>query len=144
MNYNYYTQSQMRQQQPQPQTYAYVGLKGRPVSSIEEARVQSIDFDGSIFYFPDIANKRIYTKQINLDGTASLNMYELKEIPVPVVQSNVDYITREEFESAIEQIKNSLESAVVASVPPQVQNPEPVTQPASPAPAPAANSNFNF
>lgn len=144
MNYNYYTQSQMRQQQPQPQTYAYVGLKGRPVSSLEEARVQSIDFDGSIFYFPDIANKRIYTKQINLDGTASLNMYELKEIPVPVVQSNVDYITREEFESAIEQIKNSLENAVVASVPPQIQNPELISQPVSSGQAPTANSNFNF
>ena len=144
MNYNYYTQSQMRQQQPQPQTYAYVGLKGRPVSSLEEARVQSIDFDGSVFYFPDIANKRIYTKQINLDGTASLNMYELKEIPVPVVQSSVDYITREEFESAIEQINNSLENAVVASVPPQIQSPELISQPVSSVQAPAANSNFNF
>ena len=40
-------------------------LKGRPVSSIEEVRAASIDFDGSVFYFPDIANKRIYTKQIN-------------------------------------------------------------------------------
>jgi hypothetical protein len=37
-------------------------LKGRLVSSIEEARATSIDFDGSIFYFPDLANKRIYTK----------------------------------------------------------------------------------
>jgi hypothetical protein len=57
-------------------------LKGRPVASLEEARAMTIDFDGSIFYFPDLANKRIYTKQINVDGTASLNMYELKEIPV--------------------------------------------------------------
>jgi hypothetical protein len=51
------------------------------VSSLEEARATSIDFDGSIFYFPDIANKCIYTKQINIDGTANLQMYELKEIP---------------------------------------------------------------
>jgi hypothetical protein len=42
----------------------------RPVSSIEEVRAASIDFDGSVFYFSDLANKRIYTKQINLDGTA--------------------------------------------------------------------------
>jgi hypothetical protein len=61
----------------QPQTY----LKGRLVSSLEEARATSIDFDGSIFYFPDLANRRIYTKQINLDGTATLNMYELKAMP---------------------------------------------------------------
>ena len=57
-------------------------IKGRPVSSIEEARAISIDFDGSIFYFPDLANKRIYTKQINMDGTASLKVYEFKEEPV--------------------------------------------------------------
>ena len=53
----------------------------RPVSSIDEVKASVIDFDGSVFYFPDLANKKIYTKQINLDGTASLNMYELKEIP---------------------------------------------------------------
>jgi hypothetical protein len=37
-------------------------LKGKPVTSIEEARAQSFDLDGSITYFPDITNKRIYTK----------------------------------------------------------------------------------
>jgi hypothetical protein len=62
------------------QTFA--GLKGRPVASIEEARASIIDFDGSIFYFPDLANKRIYTKQINMDGTALLCLYELREIPI--------------------------------------------------------------
>jgi hypothetical protein len=56
-------------------------LKGRPVASLDEVRATSIDFDGSIFYFPDLANKRIYTKQINVDGTSTLNMYELKPIP---------------------------------------------------------------
>lgn len=79
-----------------------VGLKGRPVSSIEEARATGIDFDGSIFYFPDIANKRIYTKQINLDGTPTFNMYELKDIPVPAPQG--DYITREEFNEVISKL----------------------------------------
>jgi hypothetical protein len=49
---------------------------------MEEARASIIDFDGSIFYFPDLANKRIYTKQINIDGTALLSMYELREIPL--------------------------------------------------------------
>jgi hypothetical protein len=84
-------------------------LKGRPVSSIEEAKAMSIDFDGSIFYFPDLANRRIYTKQINMDGTASLNMYELKEIPsIESSSLNADYITRQEFEEAINILKNSL------------------------------------
>lgn len=62
----------------QPQQTA---LKGRPVSSLEEVRATGIDFDGSVFYFPDIANKRIYTKQIGMDGTAILNMYEQKPLP---------------------------------------------------------------
>lgn len=61
------------------QTQPQMGIKGRPVSSIEEARAISIDFDGSVFYFPDLANRRIYTKQINMDGTASLNVYDLKK-----------------------------------------------------------------
>lgn len=78
----------------------------RPVSSIEEVRASSIDFDGSIFYFPDIANKKIYTKSVNMDGTVAINLYELKEITTPTDQSmNSSYITREEFEGTINQIK---------------------------------------
>ena len=93
---NYY------QQQPRLNSYPYQnsmvssGLKGRPVSSIDEARAMQIDFDGSLFIFPDIANKRIYTKQIGMDGTAILNMYELK--PIPSVPEEGDFITRAEFD----------------------------------------------
>lgn len=83
-------------------------LKGRLVASVDEVRATPIDFDGSVFFFPDLANKKIYTKQINLDGTASLNMYELKNIPVPAVETNPAYITREEFDSTMSQIKNIL------------------------------------
>lgn len=72
-------------------------LKGRPVSSLDEVRGTSVDFDGSVFYFPDLANKRIYTKQINMDGTAALNVYELKNIPL-TNEANLNFITREEFE----------------------------------------------
>lgn len=87
-------------------------LKGRLVSSFEEAKATGIDFDGSIFYFPDLANRRIYTKQINMDGTATLNMYELKEIPVanpmPTMETE-SFITREEFEQAINQLRMDLQ-----------------------------------
>lgn len=79
------------------------GIKGRPVSSIEEAKAASIDFDGSIFYFPDIANKRIYTKQVNMDGTSTLNVYEYKDMPVP------QYVTREEFNQLKEMIQQKKE-----------------------------------
>lgn len=113
MNYNYnQTTSQTAQlQQPQynsqPRTYQSTSWNSRirPVTSIEEAKACPIDFDGSVFYFPDMANKRIYTKWINADGTPGFSMYELKEIPQ---QNNVgnNYITREEFEEAINQIRN--------------------------------------
>lgn len=113
MNYNYsQTQQQTAQQQfnsPQPRTYQSTSWNARvrPVSSIEEVRASPIDFDGSIFYFPDIANKRIYTKWINTDGTAGLNMYELKEVPQQEITSD-NFVTREEFEEAIMQIRNAL------------------------------------
>ena len=100
-----------------------VGLKGRPVSSLEEARASMIDFDGSVFYFPDLANQRIYTKQINLDGTAQLNMYELKEIPAePQMIQNPSYVTREEFELAIRELKNSLTQPISQTAEPQSFN----------------------
>ena len=86
-------------------------LKGRLVSSIEEARAQTIDFDGSVFYFPDLANKRIYTKQINLDGTSTLNMYELKEIPMQMPVNNQEFITREEFEQAMNPVRQLMAAA---------------------------------
>ena len=135
-NYNYYPQ-QMQQtqqilQQPYYQMPSYlrqappqVGLKGRLVSSLEEARATSIDFDGSVFYFPDLANKRIYTKQINIDGTASLYVYELREMPVvkeeSVIAPSVEkFVTREEFERVLQQLallQKPTEPAAVSAQP---------------------------
>jgi hypothetical protein len=53
-----------------------------------------------------LANKRIYTKQINIDGTATLNSYELRELPIvkeeSVVYPSIDkFVTREEFEQVL-------------------------------------------
>lgn len=116
-NYNYYPQSQMNRPTPPPTMNTSPStptlapqspiLKGRPVSSLEEVRATGIDFDGSVFFFPDLANKRIYTKQINLDGTATLNMYELTSIPIAATTGN--YVTREEFEMALQQLKSVLQ-----------------------------------
>ena len=107
--YNYYNPNQTQTQQTayRPQVQQVIGLKGRPVASIEEARAATIDFNGSIFFFPDLANKKIYTKQINMDGTMSLNMYEMKEVPTE--EPNL-FITREEFEKAMAQFQNQLSS----------------------------------
>ena len=109
MNYNQQFQQQRVQNYP---TQAWPS-RIRPVSSIEEVRASSIDFDGSIFYFPDFANKKIYTKQINLDGTATILMYELKELPTLDNYSQIDtsmFITREEFEKAMSQFSSMLKT----------------------------------
>lgn len=93
---------------PQAGSTRTMGLKGRPVSSLEEVRATGIDFDGSIFFFPDLANKKIYTKQINIDGTATLNMYEQKDIPKDTLMNANAFITREEFNAALNELKKSL------------------------------------
>lgn len=117
MNYTY--------PQPQYQSQQYAGYGGykptpqyaqwtapanplpqvRPVSSIEEVKACPIDFDGSVFYFADVANKRIYTKQINIDGTVAINLYELK-VPTQADQMASSYVTRQEFEQVINQLKD--------------------------------------
>jgi len=100
---NYYTRSAMMPTQQ-------MMLKGRPVSSVEEVKATPIDFDGSIFIFPDIANKRIYTKQVGMDGSAILQLYELKEIPFsdPMAATSTDFVTRQEFDEVISQLKQVL------------------------------------
>lgn len=98
-----------------PQQVVSANLKGRPVSSFDEARVSIIDFDGSVFYFPDLANGKIYTKQINMDGTATTNVYTLTEAPVEQqnrVSTPVDCISREEFEQAITSLRNTILAAL--------------------------------
>ena len=79
-----------------------LGLKGHPVSSLEEVRASAVDFDGSIFYFPSLANDKIYTKQINLDGTSSLKVYELVETPAATPQ--LDFVTKQEFTQTINSL----------------------------------------
>ena len=113
--YNYYQQqpSQTAPIVPKPNylpPQVFGGLKGHPVSSLEEVKASSIDFDGSIFYFPDIANKRIYTKTVGMDGVALLNMYELK--PLPSSPEEGDFITRTEFEQALNRISELLATKV--------------------------------
>ena len=85
-------------------------LKGRPVLSIEEAKASQIDLDGSLHVFTDIGNKKIYTKQLNLDGTATLNTYVLVEEDGlqknPATPPMQDYVTKAEFNQALAQIQS--------------------------------------
>lgn len=86
-------------------------LKGRPVTSLEEARAAQIDFDGSVFFFPDIANGKIYTKQINLDGTATLKEYKTEVVPVAKdeQQNDNDYLEKiKDLQEQIDEIKKRI------------------------------------
>lgn len=102
---NYYYQPPTQMRQP------LIGLKGRPVSGLEEVRAAAVDFDGTVTFFPDLANGKIYTKQCNVDGTASLNMYEIKEIPTSPATNPNAYVTREEFNSTMVALKQILAQA---------------------------------
>ena len=99
----------MPQQMPQMNQF----IKGRPVVSLEEARAAQIDLDGSLFVFTDIGNKKIYTKQINLDGTATLNIYTLDN---PSSQNQATYITKEEFDTTIKNIKQEMQNQLIATL----------------------------
>lgn len=88
--------------------YGTPSIRVRPVGSIEEVKASPIDFDGSIFYFHDIVNKKIYTKQINLDGMVQIDAYELaapvqmSEEPAPA------YVTKDELQAAMKQLAAQL------------------------------------
>ena len=83
-------------------------IKGRPVVSIDEARASQIDLDGSLYVFPDLGNKKIYTKQINMDGTATFNIFELAPQAPQSVESQPEYITRPQLDEILAQFKESL------------------------------------
>lgn len=81
-------------------------IKGRPVVSIDEARASQIDLDGSLYVFPDLGNKKIYTKQINMDGTAAFNVFELSA-PVEAAPAPI-YVTKDELDEILASFKESL------------------------------------
>ena len=110
VQYPYMAQQQMASMAAPPQRIPYVeqpqiGIKGRPVSSVEEVKAISIDFDGSVFFFPDLANQKIYTKQINLDGTSTINIYTLENNGTNQIPQ---YVTKEELELALSQLKQEI------------------------------------
>lgn len=104
-NYGMYPQQMQRLNYLESQVMPPNTIKGRPVASIEEVRALPIDFDGSIFYFPDMSNNKIYTKQIGLNGQSILQIYSLTELPV----AEVKYVTKEEFNLALNELTAKLE-----------------------------------
>lgn len=88
-------------------------LKGRPVSGVEEARASMIDLDGSLFIFPDLANHRIYTKQINLNGEPEFKTYALREEQKPEENRTEaapgdEYVLKSDFEEIIMMLNKKI------------------------------------
>lgn len=101
----------MNQEQIQTPTYTAATpnyIKGRPVVSIDEARASQIDLDGSLYVFPDLGNKRIYTKQINMDGTATFNIFELAPPAPQASEAQTEYITRAQLDEILMEFKETL------------------------------------
>lgn len=99
-----YTQP-YQQRYPQELLTVMNYLKCRPVTSFDEVKAAQIDLDGSLNVFPDIGNKKIYTKQIKPDGTADYQVYVLTS--QENVANSTDYITRAEVEQLFAQFKAS-------------------------------------
>ena len=91
-------QQQQMYQQPMPtvmppaQPNAYPQqIKGRPVTSIEEARAAQVDLDGTSTYFPAPAEGKIYEKLIGMDGLPIFRVYQLQQdggMQAPVYADN--------------------------------------------------------
>lgn len=109
-NYGLYPQQMQRLNYLESQMPNQPIIKGRPVSSIEEVKGALVDFDGSISYFPDMANNRIFTKQIGLNGQSAIQMYQLTELPVAQPQQDVtkNFVTQTEFNDAIKTLTAQL------------------------------------
>lgn len=105
-NFNYFNNGLNNSMNLQGQ---YQFLKCRPVSSKEEARAAQIDFDGSLWVFTDVGNGKIYTKQINNDGTATFKTYAFTKDENPY--SSSDYVTKDEFNKVIQALMATIPSS---------------------------------
>lgn len=109
-----YPQSPMFQ--PPQQAPAAPMIKGRPVSNEEEANAAMIDFDGSLFIFPDKAHGKIYTKQLGLDGNIVFLKYALEQpsanpLPQPVPsEAPSEYVKQPDLVKELKAVYERLET----------------------------------
>lgn len=106
----------MQQFAGQPQQPSVLGVKGRPVSSEDEARSTVIDMDGSTFFFPNLGANCIYTKQMNPETFAPIfRVYRLEEQSQAKSVAPIDtsaFVPRTDFDEL---------AALVAALQEQVQ-----------------------
>lgn len=103
-------------------------LKCRPVSSKEEARAFQIDLDGSLWVFTDLGNEKIYTKQINADGTASFKTYAFVA-EAENTYNPTEFVTKEELSKVVQSLMAAMQANGVQ--PSEVNGDEASTESAS-------------
>lgn len=103
-------QQQYRPMPPQPAMPMY-GIKGRPVTNIEEARAAQIDFDGSMSYFPCPAERKIFAKGLDLNGNPVFEVYQLVTGNVQQQPAYVESSAFMALQQRVEQLEAALKGA---------------------------------
>lgn len=102
------------QQQYAQQSSQQMGNSGQqtiiPVASIEEVRSHPVDWSGSTNYFIDNVNKRIYTKQLNLNGVPEMNTYVLDNSIINQSNTNEANGNSEEILSRIKNLEDKIKN----------------------------------
>lgn len=104
-NNQFYNQSMLQPRypqpiEPQPIIPKPMGLNGKVVDSIDTVKGMDINLDGSISYFPLADGTKIITKQLNMDGSSKMVVYEQVKENI----KEVKYITSDELDKAIKKI----------------------------------------
>lgn len=79
-------------------------IQGKVVDSYDVFKAMDVPLDGSITYFPQVDGSVIYTKQLQMDGTSKVNIYELKNPNNNVEQINTNNIQKEDIEKIYQDI----------------------------------------
>lgn len=104
-NNQFYNQSMLQPRypqpiEPQPIIPKPMGLNGKVVDSIDTVKGMDINLDGSVSYFPLADGTKIITKQLNMDGSSKMVVYEQVKENI----KEVKYITSDELDKAIKKI----------------------------------------
>lgn len=105
-NYQYPQNTQFQQQYPQqpqmqapqPQTPQNII---RPVTSLEEVRSITPNFDGSKMYFEDVTSGKVYIKYLGMNGLPVTDIFEKSVAPAVSENTTVntgDFVSKSEFE----------------------------------------------
>lgn len=104
-------QQQAYRSMPSQPAMPMYGIKGRPVTNIEEARAAQIDFDGSTSYFPCPAERKIFAKGLDLNGNPVFEVYQLVTGNVQQQPAYVESSAFMALQQRVEQLEAALKGA---------------------------------